>query len=364
MNFFDDLNNDELNNFLKINKDIKKKKKKKKKSKYNEEYTFDTIELYKSMRKLKIDPIMNVETKESNRFEYYNMWDPLTGEILEKDPYGSLCFDTNYLLFTFYSQRLNNLWVRPVDEEGGYYSGFYDSGVGAGEDCLIVGRGFHPEKYLFRLPIVDCYLTKDHNYQFITMGPKLNQKQIFEINNKINKESFVKIFKNEIPLHKYNSFEIPDLTLIKSCYDIAIKKDINDINDLKGVIIKILFISIKSENIYKKNIEVNNKISLFKIIRERLHNLINLKGFTSLEYLKLKSSPPPSEELSSIIEGKWIFMKNYENLSKESNTLEGTEEDFYKNVIKLSKKEPNHINLKKQFLTIINRVAVDILVYM
>ena len=34
---------------------------------------------------------------------------------------------------------------------------------------------------MFRLPIVDCYIVKDHCYQSVTMGPLLEEKEIKEI---------------------------------------------------------------------------------------------------------------------------------------------------------------------------------------
>ena len=61
------------------------------------------------------------------------------------------------------------------------YEGRYDDAMGAGEDGFVVSRGFHPEWYLFRLPIPNCYLTPDHNQQFITMGPKLTTDELIEI---------------------------------------------------------------------------------------------------------------------------------------------------------------------------------------
>jgi hypothetical protein len=196
------------------------------------------------------------------------------------------------------------------------------------------------------------------------MGPKLNQEQIFKINSKVNKKDFIKIFRNEIPINKYKSGAIPDLCLMKSCYDIAIKENINDIHELKEIVIKILFITIKFKNIYRISIISEKIISLFNIIRDKLHNLINFKGNFSLEFLKLKSALSLDKGLLSIIENKWVFIKDYKKFCLGKESYEGTEEDFYKNVIELSKNELAHCNLKKQFLTIINRIAVDILVYM
>lgn len=358
---------------IKNDKEEKKKKKEKKKreTKYKEEYTFDTVEFYKSIRKLKLDAIMNVETDDS-RFLYHNMWEPLTGEVLEKDPYGPLCFDPVYLIYNYYNQRLNNLWVKESDEHGGYYSGYYDSGVGAGEDCLIMSRGYHPEKYLFRLPIVDCYLTEGHNFQFITMGPKLTFEQIKDINEKVDKQKFIKLFGKVVPFNKYHYNMIPDLTLMKTCYDLAIKEKIEGISDVKSIIIKILFIINKYETIYKDPIPsmVTSK-SLFRTIYDNLFFLIKIND---LSLYKDKTTWLCCDEntidnkILQIAESQWIFARENKNNknNKQVMNCEGTINDFYKNVIHLSKSIPkdNDDELEKQFLNIINRRAVDMLVYM
>ena len=400
MNF---INNNDLDSFvlsnIKTNNkkgNNEKSKKKKKTTKYNEEYTFDTVEFYKSIRKLKLDAIMNTETDET-RFLYYNMWEPLTGEILDKDPYGPLCFDPVYLIYHYYNQRLNNLWVKESDEQGGYYSGYYDSGVGAGEDCLIMSRGYHPEKYLFRLPIVDCYLTENHNYQFITMGPKLTFEQIAEINRKVDKQKFIKLFQKVIKFDKYYIDMIPDLTLMKTCYDLAIKENIKDISDIKEILMKIMFIVQKYNKIYRYSIPsmVSNK-SLFQIIRDSFFFLVKIDSKSKKEN-NLKNPLDKDlfidSELISLINDNWIFANKYpenyiniiSSITKNKPTKNITEneltnviwygfknknenliENFYINVIKLSKSVPckDKEELEKQFLNIINRRAVDILVSM
>jgi hypothetical protein len=79
--------------------------------------------------------------------------------------------------------------------------------------------GSNPEKYLFRLPIIDCYLADGHNYSLITFGPLLTDDEINIIDNLIN--GFVKI-----PLRE-----------LKLCYDKALEKnpDVYEINKLKNL---------------------------------------------------------------------------------------------------------------------------------
>ena len=58
---------------------------------------------------------------------------------------------------------MRELWHNETDEgeNGGFWQGYYGNAVGAGEKFLVPGRGIHPEWYLFRLPIIDCYLTNN-----------------------------------------------------------------------------------------------------------------------------------------------------------------------------------------------------------
>ncbi len=116
----------------------------------------------------------------------------------------------------FHNKRLNKLWNNPIDENGGFYQGYYDDGVGAGEEFFVKGRGYHPEWYLFRLPIIDCYLTKNHNKQIITFGPKLTDEEINEIDRlaSLRPTSYGTLFGH----HR------PSLSEMKRLYDIAISK--------------------------------------------------------------------------------------------------------------------------------------------
>lgn len=193
------------------------------------EYDHDTRERYRVLRKRKMDPIIYIELHDDYAFKFKYRWDPYTGERLDDDKDGPLCFDPDILIKYFYTKRLDKLWVAPSDEHNGLYQGYYDDGVGAGEDFFLTARGHHPEWYIFRLPILDCYLTKDHNKQFITFGPKLTDEEIIEIEKLANLRP--NNYKNQFGQNR------PSLTLIKKLYDNAISRtpslgeDHSDSND-------------------------------------------------------------------------------------------------------------------------------------
>jgi hypothetical protein len=176
-----------------------------------------TTEYYKTLRYRKMDPIIQIELEDDEAFKFEDMWDPYTGERIGKDPFGPLYFDPDSLIHYFYINRLKNLWTEPTDDNGGYYEGYYDMLVGSGNNIKIVGRGECPEKYLFRIPIIDCYLENDYNKSIITMGPKLTDneiKLIDEIANK-NTNNYKMLFKKQRP----------SLYEMKKCYDQAIDSD-------------------------------------------------------------------------------------------------------------------------------------------
>jgi len=177
---------------------------------------FDTLtsEFYRVTRKRKLDPITQVEINDEHAFIFPYKWDPYTGERSGVDSNGPLYFDPDVLIKYFYTNRLRKLWVKPIEDRTGAYEGYYDDGVGAGADFHLVGRGHHPEWYLFRLPIMDCYLTKDHNQQYITFGPTLQINEIIEIEKKaeLRPNNYRKMFGKQRP----------SLTKMRELYDIAI----------------------------------------------------------------------------------------------------------------------------------------------
>ena len=181
---------------------------------------------YVMLRKLKLDPITHMEMSEETAFAFPYQWDPYSGTRLDKDPYGAIYFDPHMLARYFYINRTRNLWVQPTDDNNGYYEGYYNDGVGAGEDFYVAGRGHHPEWYLFRLPVTNCYLTKDHNTQVITFGPKLTNEEIKEINDKLKQTKSV--------YHRLFRRNPPDLVEMKKLYDLAIntKPTLSNIEDM------------------------------------------------------------------------------------------------------------------------------------
>lgn len=188
----------------------------------NNNITFDnhTMLYYKNLRLLKIDPITHKEMNDDNAFKFYDVWDPYSGERLFKDPYGPLYFDPSILIKYYYTNRLRKLWIEPHDDNTGYYQGYYSDAVGAGQDMYVKGRGYHPEWYVFRLPITDCYLTKDNNTQYITFGPKLTKEEIEEIDNKA-------------ALCNNNSYS--KLRDMKQIYDIALSNKVDNEQNIKAV---------------------------------------------------------------------------------------------------------------------------------
>lgn len=187
-------------------------------------YDDTTCIYYKKHRSKHTDPIMfDVLKSKSSSFKFCDMWNPDTGNRIGIDPFGPLYFHPINLLQHFYWNRLNGLWVEPNNG----YQGYYGDTVGAGED-IEMGRGVYPERYLFRLPISNCYLKKGHNMSIITMGPKLTTSEICEIDRIINKfwsndQIYEKIYKKIGSLYK-----------LKCYYDVAIAKD--PINmDLSGI---------------------------------------------------------------------------------------------------------------------------------
>jgi hypothetical protein len=142
-----------------------------------EEYDNTTIEFYRTLRLFKLDPITNQPILDNLLIEFEYMWDPITGNIMDKDPYGPLCFNALGLYDYYYSNRCNGLWNPAVQEFQGYYGDLLGSGTN-----LVVNHKPCPEKYLYRLPIIDCYMKKSQDsHSLITMGPLLTLEQINQI---------------------------------------------------------------------------------------------------------------------------------------------------------------------------------------
>jgi hypothetical protein len=182
-------------------------------------YDLTTRETYRMKRILKIDPLTDKKLEDNKKkdkiFYFYDKWDPLTGERIGTDPIGPLSFNALDLYYYYFKNRYKGLWYAPENN----YQGYYGELVGTGKDININSRGSNPEKYLFRLPIIDCYLAEGHNYSLITFGPLLTDDEINTIDNLIN--GFVKV-----PLRE-----------LKLCYDKSLETnpDLNEINILKNL---------------------------------------------------------------------------------------------------------------------------------
>jgi hypothetical protein len=88
--------------------------------------------------------------------------------------------------------------------------------LGCGKEMIINQRPC-PEKYLYRLPIIDCYLKKTHNHSVITMGPILTNEEIDKI---------------DLLTTEYRKGR-PTLKILKEYYDEAIN-NCPDITELKN----------------------------------------------------------------------------------------------------------------------------------
>lgn len=191
--------------------------------KYDQDiFDITTCETYRIRRMFKIDPITDLEIPIHLQFKFDFSWDPYTGIRKCNDIIGPLYFNANDLYDYYYQNRFNGLWNPPID----LYQGYYGDLVGSTKHIIIKSRGSNPEKYLFRLPIIDCYLPKNHNYSIITMGPELTNDEILQID---------KIIIKYHPKKKKRNFL--SLTNLKSYYDKALESSPDqscyEIKDLK-----------------------------------------------------------------------------------------------------------------------------------
>lgn len=141
------------------------------------QYDDTTTETYRIRRLFKIDPLTDLEVREEIAFRFYNMWNPYSGVISGIDPIGPLYFNAINLYNYYFLNRYKGLWVPPQDQ----FQGYYGDAVGTGKKIKIISRGIYPERYLFRLPIIDCYLQNDHKNSLVTMGPELTDDDIAQI---------------------------------------------------------------------------------------------------------------------------------------------------------------------------------------
>lgn len=171
-------------------------------------YDKTTTEHYRTRRLYRVDPLTDNPVPEHLAFEYGHKWNPVTGERTEIDEIGPLVFDAVNLYNYYYVNRYKGLWY---PAEGGFQGRYGDC---LGKTNQIIDKGIiHPERYLFRLPIIDCYLSPSSNsFSLITMGPELTDDEIDMID---------KIVCAHHPMRKTNGF-IP-LKEIKRYYDLALE---------------------------------------------------------------------------------------------------------------------------------------------
>jgi hypothetical protein len=157
----------------------------------------------------KICPLSIVSV--DNGYHIYNIWNPFSGNFTNiKDTFGPLICDPDYLIHYFYINRLKYIYTH-----GNFNStGYLGDAIGKYPEFNIPGRGNHPEWYLFRLPINDCYI--DHEcIKYVTMGPMLTQNDISNIYN-LAKE-------NNSYYHKFNQ-ELPNIIELYDIYHKVINK--------------------------------------------------------------------------------------------------------------------------------------------
>lgn len=184
----------------------------------NYNYDKTTTETYKVMRELCLDPITHEKVPPNLDFKFEFMWDPITGERLAKDPYGPFHFNVLTLAKNFYYNRLRMLWTDGETIDNIKYEGYYGDGLCSGDDIFIPSRGISKHMHLFRLPIIDCYLQPNFDYSVITMGPRLTDEEINNIQD---------IIDNYYKITKKNNTNI-NLKKIKNLYNIAISKNSSD----------------------------------------------------------------------------------------------------------------------------------------
>lgn len=186
-------------------------------------YDKTTTETYRIKRLFKIDPILDSKVPEELCFEFKFKWNPYNGIRDILDEIGPLCFNAINLYDYYYINRYKGLWTPPEDG----YQGIYGDMVGSGKLGTIKSRGSFPERYLFRLPIIDCYLPISHNMSIITMGPELTENEITEIDNIVLKKH-----------PKKSNYRFTSLTTLRYYYDRALDTnpdpDLDEIKKLKN----------------------------------------------------------------------------------------------------------------------------------
>ena len=212
-------------------------------------YDKTTNETYRIKRLYKIDPFLDNKIPSNLCFEFKYKWNPFNGERGELDEIGPLCFNAINLYDYYYINRYKGLWIPPQDG----FQGMYGDLVGNGKNVNIKSRGIFPERYLFRLPIIDCYILSTQNLSVVTMGPELTEDEITQIDTIV------------IKLHpKKSNTRFASLTMLKYYYDRALDitpdQNSDEIKELK----------LKYNNLSQS--EINAKYNRYYVDK-----LINLK---------------------------------------------------------------------------------------
>jgi hypothetical protein len=138
-------------------------------------------------------------------FQFHHMWDPYTGEKLDKDPYGPLTFCPECIAQSIHHQIPNaNLYIPP----NGEFQERYGDALGAGQDFHEVERGnHHPEWNIFRVSMPTLYLAPNSDLMITTVGPLLTMEEIKQI---------------DMHLHQQHPSMAFSLVKLKQLYDISV----------------------------------------------------------------------------------------------------------------------------------------------
>ena len=185
----------------------------------------DETQRYREFRNNHQDPVTYQEMKNKKSFKFKYVWDCYTGERIGVDPYGPLYLSPVTILRTILSKILLGLWT---EIEG--CMPMYGENIGVSKKFNNTSRGPQPEKYVFRIPIQDCYLHRGSDKRgksVHTLGPELTDDELLEINNLIGKYWSDDPYIADLPKSALKILELRKL------YDVAIDpKPTNDIEAL------------------------------------------------------------------------------------------------------------------------------------
>ena len=236
---------------------------------YDKLFDDETTSRYRAYRIKRQDPITCENMKEKNSFKYKYIWNCITGEKIGIDPHGPLCLSPITILRTILSQILIGLWTEIEN-----CIPMYGENVGLGKTFAIPGRGAQPEKYIFRLPIQDCYLYRDSDKfgkSVHTMGPELTDDDLREIDRLIQEYGGDDPYIISLPETALDMLELRKL------YDAVLNSEpTQDIESLPECIrIKYL------QTLAVGNIDIDHNAFINRIAVEEIKKRI---GFRSKEY--------------------------------------------------------------------------------